>query len=77
MRKDIFIDGYEQSNIIKDCKNFLTKMKYLKSYMVNLEENSAIKNKINFSDYAVHSLNCQSILIITHNKYKLSANDKI
>ncbi len=40
MRNNIFIDGYKQSDIVEDCKNFLGKMKELKPYMVEFKENS-------------------------------------
>lgn len=46
MHKDIFTDGHKQSDIVEDCKNFLKKIKELKPYMIEFEEDSLIKPKI-------------------------------
>ena len=77
MRKDVFIDGHERSDVVGDRKNFLRKMEELKPYMVEFEENSAMKDKIYPSDYAVHSNNYRPIIVITHDECTFSANDEI
>lgn len=59
-------------DIVKDCKNFLIKIKELKLYMVEFKENSAIKDKIYLSNCAVYP-----IIIIIYNRYTFSVNDRI
>lgn len=46
MRKDIFITKYEQLDIMRDYKNYFTKIEELKLYVVKFEENDIIKPKI-------------------------------
>ena len=46
MRKDMFIDSYEQLDIVKGCDNFLKKIKELKPYMVKFEKNGVIKKAL-------------------------------
>lgn len=77
MRKDVFIDGHERSDVVEDRKNFLGKMKELKPYIVEFEENGAMKEKIYPPDCAVHGLNRRSIIVITHDECTFSANDGI
>lgn len=43
MRKDIFVDGHERSDVVEDRKNFLTRMAEIKSYMIAFEKNGIIK----------------------------------
>ena len=45
--------------------------------MVKYEENCAMKDKIQSSDYAVYGNDCHLIIVITHNRYIFSANDGI
>ena len=52
---------------MEDCINFLRKMEKLKPYMVEFDENGAIKPKIYLSDCAVKEENRRPIIIITHN----------
>ena len=75
--KDIFIDGYKQSNVIEDCKNFLKKMEKFKPYIVKFEENGAIKEKIYPFHCIVHGHNCCLIIIITYDECIFSANNDI
>lgn len=77
MRKDVFIDEHEQSDVVKDCRNFLRKIEELKPYMVEFEENGAMKDKIYPSNCAVHGNDHRPIIIITHHECKFSANDRI
>lgn len=65
VRKDVFVDKYKQSNIVKDCKNFPKKMKKLKSYMVEFKEDETIKPKIYLPDCIVRKDNCYLIIMIT------------
>lgn len=57
IHKDVFINGYEQSDITKDCKVFLNKIEELKPYIVEFDEDDAIKSKVYFSDFVVGSNN--------------------
>lgn len=73
----MFIDGHEQSNVVEDCKRFLTKMEELKSYIVEFEENGTIKPKIYPHDCAIEGEECRPIIVITHDECTFSANDGI
>lgn len=53
VRKDLFVDEHEQSNVVEDWKNFLKKIKELKLYIIEFEENGAMKSKVYSSDYVV------------------------
>lgn len=75
--KNIFIDKYEQLNIVEDFKNFLKKIEELKQYIVKFEKNGTIKNKIYLFNYVVYGNSCHSILIITHDEYIFSLNNGI
>ena len=77
MHKDVFVDGHEQADFVEDCKTFLKKMKKLKSYIENFYENGAIKSKTYSLDSAVEKENRQPIIVITHNEYTFSANDRV
>ena len=67
MCKDVFVDEYEQSDVVEDYINFLRKMEELKPYMVEFDENGAIKPKIYPSDCTVRRENRWPIIIITYN----------
>ena len=73
----MFINGHERSDVVKDRNNFLTRMKDLKPYMVEFEEDGKIKSTIYLSNYAVGGNDQQPIIIITHNKCTHSANNGI
>ena len=66
MRKDVFVDGHEHSDVVEDCINFLRKMEELKPYMVEFDENGAIKPKVYPSDCTVRGENRRPIIVITH-----------
>lgn len=42
----MFINGHERLDIVKDYKAFLKKMKELKLYIIEFNENDAMKPKI-------------------------------
>ena len=77
VRKDVFINGHKRSDVVEDCKNFLKKMEELKPYMVEFEEDGAIKAKTYPSDCAVEGPNQRPIVVITHDECTFSANDGI
>lgn len=76
MQKDVFIDGYKPSDIIKDQKNFLQKIK-LKSYKEGFDKNGAMKSKIYLVNCIVEEINWQLVIIITYNKCIFSVNNKL
>ena len=77
MLKDVFVDGHERSDVMEDCKNFLQKMEELKPYIVEFEENGAIKPKIYLSNCAVRGNHWRPIITITHDECIFSANHGI
>lgn len=77
MCKNVFINKYEQSDFVENCKNFLRRIKELKLYIVKFEENSVIKDKIYLFDYTVHDNDYYLIIIIIYNEYIFSTNDRI
>ena len=77
MRKNVIVDGHEQSDIVEDCINFLRRMKELKPYMVEFDENGAIKPKVYPSDCTVGGENRRLIIVITHNKCTFFANNGV
>ncbi len=53
MRKDVFVNGHERSDVVEDRKNFLTKIEELKPYVVEFEEDGTMKPKAYSSNCAV------------------------
>ena len=51
--KDVFIDSYERPDMVKDRNCFLTKIEELKPYMVEFNEDGAMKAKDYLVDCAV------------------------
>lgn len=43
IHKDIFIDRHDHLDMIKDGNNFLTRIKDLKSYVIEFEKNNKMK----------------------------------
>lgn len=77
VHKDVFIDGHEQPDVVKDRSVFLNKMEELKPYIVEFDENSAMKPKIYLLDYAVKGNHWQPIIVITHDECIFSTNNGI
>lgn len=55
MKKDIFVDGREWSNVIEDCKRFLNKMEDQKPYLIEFNEDGTMKDKTYVLDCTVGS----------------------
>lgn len=70
VKKDIFIDEYERSDVVEDCKRFLNKMRELKPYLVGFDKNDKIKDKVDGKDHWL-------VIIITHNECIFSITDNI
>lgn len=49
----MFIDGQERPDVVEDRRVILKKMEELKPYMVEFDENGAVKPKVYPSDCAV------------------------
>ena len=47
--KDVFVDGHERPDVVEDRNRFLTQIEELKPYMVEFDEDGAMKAK----DYPV------------------------
>lgn len=77
VRKDVFVDGHERSDVIKDRVNFLKKMEELKPYMVEFEESGAMKPKVYPIDCVVGGEDRRPVIVITHDECTFSANDGI
>lgn len=77
MYKNIFIDGYKQTNVIENCKNFFKRLKKLKLYLIEFKEDDIIKPKIYFSNCAIDRNEQQSIIIIIYNEYIFFTNNRI
>lgn len=73
----MFIDRYEQSDIIEDRKVFLNKIEELKPYIVEFDKDSTIKPKVCPLDCVVGGNNWRPIIVITHNECIFFANDGI
>ena len=58
MKKDLFVDGHERSDVVEDYKRFLNKMEDLKPYMVELNEDDTIKDKTYPPDCVVRGKDC-------------------
>ena len=77
MKKDVFINGHKQSDVVENCKRFLNKTEDLKSYLVEFNEDDTMKDKTYLPDCAVKGEDCRPIIIITHNECTFLANDGI
>lgn len=77
MKKDVFVDGHKRSNVMENWKKFLNKIEELKSYLVEFDENSKMKNKIYPLNCTIGVENRWLIIVITPNKCIFSRNDGI
>lgn len=77
MRKDVFVDGHERSDVIKDRASFLKRMEELKPYMVEFNQDRVMKPKVYPFDCAVGGENRRPVVVITHNECTFSANDRV
>ena len=77
VRKDVYSDGHEQSDVLKDRKNFLRKMEEFKPYIIEFEKNGAMKDNIYPSNCAVYSNDRCPIIVITHDECTFFANNRI
>lgn len=77
VRKDVFVDGHERPDVVEDRANFLRKMEELKPYIVEFDQDGAMKPKVYPSDCAVGGEDRRPVIIITHDECTFSANDGV
>lgn len=77
VRKDVFIEDHKQPNVIEDQNYFLTKIEELKLYMVEFNENSAMKARDYPIDCIVRGEERRPIIVIIHDKCTFFANDGV
>ena len=77
VKKDVFVEEYEQSDMVKDQKQFLKTMKKLEPYLIEFQKNNTMKAKNYFSDCKVRGDKPQPIIIITNDEYIFSSDDGI
>lgn len=77
VKKDVFVDGHERSDVIEDCKRFLEKMEELKPYLVEFNEDGTMKEKDYPANCAVGGCDRRPVIVITHDECTFSANDGI
>lgn len=75
MKKDVFVDGHERSDVVADRQNFLNKMESLQPYFVEFEADGTIKSKEYPSDCVVGGDQRRPVIVITHDECTFSAND--
>ena len=75
--KDVFGNEYEWSDIVKNHANFLRRMEEIKPYIVEFDQDGAMKPKVYFFDYAVGRQNRWFVIIITYNKCTFSVNNRV
>lgn len=63
--------------MVEDQNLFLTQIEKLKPYRVEFNKESAMKAKIYLIICVVRDNERQPIIIITHNKYTFSTNDRV
>ena len=73
----MFINGHEQSDVVKDRKVFLNKMEELKPYIVEFDEDGAIKPKVYLLDCIIRGNDRRPIIVITYDECTFSANNGI
>lgn len=77
VKKNVFVDKYEQPDVVEDCEKFLNIMKDLKPYLVEFEEDESMKTKNYLNHCAIkRDVHC-SVIVITYDKCTLFANDRI
>lgn len=77
VRKDVFVDKYEQFDIMKDYKNFFIKMEELKLYMVKFEEDGIMNPKLCLSNCVIKGNERQPIIIIIYDEYTFFTNNRV
>lgn len=77
VKKDVFVDGHKRSDVVEDRERFLKKMEELRPYLVEFDENGAMKDKTYPLDCVVGGEDCRPVIVITHDECTFFANDGI
>lgn len=77
IKKDIIVNRYKWSDLVKNCQRFLTKIEKLNLYLVEFNKNNAMKDKTYPFDCVASGKNCQLVIVITYNKCIFSTNNGI
>ena len=77
MRKNVIVDGHEKADMIEDQNYFLTKIEKLKPYIVEFNEDNAIKAKNYPVHYAVGGEKRNLIIVITYDDCIFSATNGV
>lgn len=72
----MFIDRYKQSDLIKNCCDFLKKIEKLKLLIIKFNQDNIIKPKVYYFNYIIKK-NSQSVIINIYNKCIFSTNDRV
>lgn len=75
IKKSVFFDGHERSDVVEDRHQFLSELEKLSPYLVEFCDNGTMIPKKYLFDCAVNGLNCQPCILITHDESTFSAND--
>lgn len=57
VRKDVFEESHQRSDIVEDRTHFLKKIEELKPYIVEFNEDGTMKPKVYLSNCAIESKN--------------------
>lgn len=68
VKRNVFIDKYEQLDVVEDCEIFFNIVKYLELYLVEFEKDRSMKTKNYPNDYIIKKDVCCLIIVITNNK---------
>lgn len=77
MCKNVFVDKHKRADVVEDCKTFLKKLKELKPYMVEFEEDDTMKSKVYPPNCTVGVDERRLIIVITYDKCTFPANNGI
>ena len=76
IKRKLSIDSLEISDVIENKVEILKIMKNLKSYLIELKENTTIKPYIHHKTCQVEREDCKPIIYFTDNKFIFAANIK-
>lgn len=77
VKKDVFIDGHERPDVVKDRQKILKVIKELEPYLVEFNEDGTIKANEYPSYCAIEGANRQPVIVITHDESTSIANDDL
>ena len=75
IKKGVFLDEHERSDVIEYRAQFLKKLEALDLYLVEFCDDGSMEEKVYSSDFAVGGSNKRQVILITHNESTFLAND--